>query len=344
MATSVAANEMGCVANTEEGKDYFPNKVVAEESQHWSVTYEDTYKIVTNSAAGETYLLYQCGTLPPEDQLDGRHASVLSVPLEDVSLLSTTMIPFVEALGAREKIAAYLGSSSWVTSPCLSTLFDEGLVEEVMDPNNATNIDSVPLDQPVFIGQFGDTAFENEVRISLTEEDENLAGFEWIKFYAMFFNMEEPANDIFDATKQRYNCAEENAALLACDNEKTPVVLWGSYSTFCGGWDVAICPNYYCEFAEACHAELLYSEDRGSIYSEDCYRNYMTTEEFVAFGQDADIWIYTSSDFDNMYADYEDVLVNFTSINNQEVYDTEGSGAGAWFEQRLAEPGTYLSS
>jgi iron complex transport system substrate-binding protein len=239
------ANEMSCVTNVVDGKDYFPHKAVPEDSQQWSVTYENTYKIVSNPAAGESYLLYQCGTEPPVDQLDGRHAAVLSVPLEEVGVLSTTMLPFIEILGAREKIAAFLGSSAWVSSVCIGELFDQGLLEEVPDPYNATKITNVPLDLPSFVGNFGGTALQTEIKVSVTEEVKNLAAFEWIKFYSLFFNMEESANDIFDATKGRYSCAEENAGLIACGDEKRPVVLWGSYSDFCQGWDVASCPNYY---------------------------------------------------------------------------------------------------
>ncbi len=335
----VMSNESGCITEVVEGTDYFPHKAVPENSQQWSVTYESTYKIVTNNAAGESYLLHQCGTEPPADQLDGRHAGVFSIPLQEVGLLYTTMIPFMEILGARGKIAAYLGDSSWVTSPCVSKLFDDGLIAEVLDPYNATGIDTISLDLPSFVGNESGTALTNEIRDSGSEEDENLATFEWIKFYSLFFNLEETANDIFAATKSRYTCAEENAALLACGDEAKPKVLWASYSTFCGGWDAATCPNYYCEFAENCQAELLHSDDQGSFYSEECFRNYMTTEEFVAFSRDADIWIYTSPDFDSVYATMGSNLTDFKSIQNQQVFDTEGSGAGMWFEQRLAEPG-----
>lgn len=333
---------MGCITSVADGQDYFPDKAVAEDSLQWSVTYENTYKIVSNIAAGESYLLYQCGTEPPADQLDGRHAAVLSVPLEGVGVLFTTMLPFLETLGAREKIAAYLGDSAWVSSPCVGALFDQGLLEEVPNPYNATTITNIPLDLPSFVGTSGGTSMETEIKVSAEEEDTNLATFEWIKFYSLFFNLEETANTIFDATKERYGCAEDNAALLvACGDEEKPVVLWASYSTFCEGWDVAECPNYYCEFAEVCQAELLHSEDRGSLFSEKCNRNYMTTEEFVAFGQNADIWIYTSPDFDNAFATFGADLASFVSIQNEEVYDTEGQGAGTWFEQRLAEPGKY---
>ena len=338
-AHSAAANETGCVTNVEEGKDYFPDKAVVENAKQWTVTYENTYKVVTNIAASESYLLYQCGTPIPEDT--DQYKRVFSVPLEEVGVLSTTMIPSLEMLGARQEIAAFLGSASWVSSPCMRELFDEGIVAEVENPYNASTIDETSLDRPSFVEHTGGTALTNEIKVSASEEDENLAVFEWIKFYALFFNLEGKANEIFDDAKGRYTCTSENAGFLACDNMKAPVVLWGSYSDFCGGWDVATCPNYYCEFAQSCQAEILSSPDQGSFYSDDCFRNYMTTEEFIKFGKDADIWIYTSPDFENAFTTFEANLTDFVSIQSKLVYDTEGSGAGAWFEQRLAEPGKF---
>ena len=337
---TAAANETGCVTDVEDGKDYFPVKAVVENSKLWTVTYENTYKVVTNIAAAESYLLYQCGTPLPEDV--EQYTRVFSVPLEDVGVLSTTMIPSLEMIGARQKIAAFLGSASWVSSPCMGELFDQGIVAEVADPYNASMIDEVTLDRPSFVEHSGGTALTNEITVSASEEDENLAVFEWIKFYALFFNLEEKANEIFNDAKGRYSCTSENAGIMACDNVKVPVVLWGSYSDFCGGWDVATCPNYYCEFAQSCQAEILSSPDQGSFFSEDCSRNYMTTEEFIDFGKDADIWIYTSPDFENAMTTFAANLTDFVSIQNKLVFDTEGSGAGAWFEQRLVEPGKYM--
>ena len=336
----ISGNLKGCVDQFVLGKDYFEDKVEPLNSKSWSVSYRGTYKIATNLAANETYLLYQCGTEPPEDQIDGLHAAVVPVPLEDVGLLYTTMIPFIELLGKRKSISAFFGPASWVSSPCLSKLLDDGDVEEVIDPYNETLIQNVPLELPSFIGQYGDVAFNTRFRISLTEEDENLAAFEWLKFYSLFFNLESAANEIFNTVKERYDCAEQNAASLTCDGEKKPVVLWGAYSAYCGGWDVAKCPNYYCEFAEACSATLLHSKE-GSIKSEFCGATYMTTEEFVEFGKDADYWIHPSPDFSNTLADFKDELKDFVSVKNEQVFDTEGI-PGAWFEQRLAEPGRSL--
>ena len=57
-------------------------------------------------------------------------------------------------------------------------------------------------------------------------EDDNLAIFEWVKFFALFFNQETTANLVFQAAQDRYNCVADNAALLVDTDQKTNV-LWG---------------------------------------------------------------------------------------------------------------------
>ena len=166
-----------------------------------------------------------------------------------------------------------------------------------------------------------------------------LGAFEWIKFFAVFFNLEAEANEIYDETVERVDCASSNADILSSDGAK-PVVLWGSYSSYCGGWDVArSCPNFYCELADKCDATLLYSSEGSVDAMKTCYRNYMTTEEFVEFGKDADYWVYTGSDVDTVLVKHSEDLKDFKSVQNGKVYDVTGQTMDAWFAERKVEPG-----
>jgi hypothetical protein len=336
-------NSQECVS-FEDGKDFFPEKVEAQESQYWSVTYENSYKIVRNSFANKSYLLYQCGTEPPQDQLD-QHDSAIPVPIGDFGLSSTPMIPFIELLGKRTNITAMVGIPGSIYSPCLKERADENKVDFVgyFEAGNATAIEAagIDLDLDFFVG--GDTPFTSQIHVSEFSEDFNLATFEWIKYYSLFFNLEKEANEIFEGTKDRYECAVENAALLSTDGEKKPTVLWGAWSGYCGGWSVAKkCPEYYCEFAEACGATLLTSQVGSVDATEVCGIFYMSTEEFVEHGKDADYWIYTSPGVNSaVYSEFKDELKDFVSVKNNNVYDTEGAGQNSWFEQRLAEPGKF---
>jgi hypothetical protein len=107
-----------CLTTVEDGVDYFPHKVIPEDSKFWDVEYANTYKIVTNKSANTTYLLYQCGSEPPADQLDGRHAEVFEIPLSGVGITQTPTITYLEQLGLLEEITVFLSDPDTISSPC----------------------------------------------------------------------------------------------------------------------------------------------------------------------------------------------------------------------------------
>lgn len=341
-ASVEGSNSQECVTSVDATTDYFPDKVQPTESENWSIEYHNTYKVLTNSWANKSYLLYQCGTEPPQDQ--SQYDGVFSVPVQGISLSSTPQVTFIELLNKRTSIEAWVGSFGFIHSPCLNQMIEDGNVVTLGtdDGTNATLLAEKGLDNTVFFAG-GDTTFANEVQIHAYEENFNLATFEWVKFYSAFFNLEKEANEIFDSTKNRYDCTVENAGVLSADQETRPTVLWGSYCATCGGWAAATsCPEYYCEFAQSCGATLLTNDGAGSV-TTSWGINYMTTEEFIEFGKDADHFIYTASDvLTTVYGTWKDEFAVMKSVQNNEVYDNAGAGPNSWFEQRLAEPDAIL--
>lgn len=63
----------------------------------------------------------------------------------------------------------------------------------------------------------------------------------------------------------------------------------------------------------------------------------MNDEEFLEFGKDADVFIYPGFTWDSLFEQKKELLFQFKSVQLGRVYDVQGQGAGAWFEQRLAE-------
>ena len=63
-------------------KDYFPEKFVPDETTDYlEIEYHNSYKIVRNKFQEKSYLLYQCGSEPPADEVEGgEHHIILSVP------------------------------------------------------------------------------------------------------------------------------------------------------------------------------------------------------------------------------------------------------------------------
>jgi hypothetical protein len=163
--------------------------------------------------------------------------------------------------------------------------------------------------------------------------------------YAALFNLEGMANEIISDTEARYECSAKNAKALVADIQEAdkPKILWAQY--FDGiGWSVADCPTpdeaYYCEFANHCGAEII-SRPEGMGFSKQ-YGSptvywYLEDEDFLKLGKDAETWIYPSKTFSDVYAEKKELLDQFKSVQNENVYDTQGQGPNGWHEQRLAE-------
>lgn len=361
--SSVMGNEFGCVDPSDypSNHDFFPDKAVPKYSEYWDISYHKSYKILRNIDANTSYLLYQCGTEIPTSE-EGKHDGTFAVPLQDgVAITSTTILPHFEQLNMRRQINAVFMDPYWINSPCISTLIDDQAITAVYgvgyysEPYTSGVYDQMRrsdflLEHPdTIVIQNSDSEEENIFVFSEDAEQSNHAIYEWHKVIGALFNKEALANANVDATSARYECVKENAASMLADSISSvkPTVAWAYWTNWSGipYWDVARCDqkiNYYCEFAEACSAELLHSNN-GTVANPYYYGEgsdyHMTDEEFFAFAKDADVLIYPNSNFEEVYQIFRSELDEFKSIQNQAVYDTTKSGAGAWYEQRLTEYG-----
>jgi hypothetical protein len=314
--------------------DYFPTKVSPTLSKSWSIEYYNTYKVVKNLAANKTYLLYQCGTTPPSDV--SAYSGNFSIPLTSVGLDQTPVIPYLEQLGVIDKVSVFMTLKDYISSPCLLESIESGNVALLTTNEELLASGEVYQNlQAAFLSSYSTITAANAILVSENTELTSAAIFEWIKFYAAFFNLEAHAEDIFAKTQSYWNCVADNAEQVFTADTKRPLVLWGSYSDYCKGWDIGECPNYYCEFAQACSADIISNSD--GTYNEECGANYLTTQEFVFLGMKADHWFYTDTNWDSVYAANKEELDKMTSVQNKRVFDLQGSGSNAWFEQRYAE-------
>ena len=349
---SAFANPSECLdpSTLDPSQPLYEHQVMPQESIHWDIEYFNTYKLLHNLAAKETYLLYPCGTEVPEVSDDTEITASIPIPLQGAGLSVTTQIPFLELLGARTEISHYLGTTKYISSPCLRDLAEAGAVTEILDPSNSTYMDLIGIesgDLTAIIGNSGseDILIDRKVRISVTEEDPIMAIFDWIKYYSALFNLEEKANQVFEDTMDRYTCLKENAAKIeSTSDEPRLTVVWGNYDAFCGGWRIGSCPEYYCELVETCSADIIDYQGPKSIKGTGFCEgvSLLTAEEFVAAAKDADIWLAPTYDAENTLTEYADLLKDFKSVKAEQVYDYLGQGASAWFEQRIAEPGKRI--
>jgi len=331
-----------------------------------SITYHNTYKIVENKFHNTSYLLYQCGTEPPADLVEsGNFQLVLPVPHRGgLAITETVQIPPIELLGLRSELLAYIGNPTWVSSPCLQYLMtteeeendvggNSSAVQVIYNPDDPYNatwtaaataefLDRNP-DAIVFGGPYYDDARgDRVVSVAGSQERTNVATFDWIALYASLYNLEGLSNRIAADTQQRYDCSSRNAAALLSssseDDRKRPTVLWATY--FDGlNWSVAECPTwdaaYYCEYARHCGAEIV-SRPEGFGSNVGGYW-YLNDEQLLELGKDADYWIIGGRTWNDTYQAKKEVLDQFKSVQNRQVYDTQGQGPYSWHEQRLAE-------
>jgi iron complex transport system substrate-binding protein len=346
-----AQNLKTCVTgDVDPNKDYFPDKVETEFALFFSVEYHNTYKVLTNTEDNVKYVLYQCGTEPPTG-VSANHT--LAVPLQNGVALSTTAhLPFFELLGLRDEIKAYLGDPQWISSPCMQDRLDSGDAILVMDPYAEGEIDGlyaktssdlVIIHNPIY-GY--DLANHTNIAVSEWLERDSHKIAEYIKFFAVLFNEEAKANQEFQGMVDRYQCTQKNAERVISDGGVIPKVVFAEFSTYCGGWSIGSCPNFYCDLVTDCASEMLEDPQTGSIKNPDCGPDsaFMTTAEMVAFAKDADVWIYPSHGdypFDSAYAEFGEQLDQLKAVQNKNVYDTVLSGLYVWFEHRLVEYGKW---
>lgn len=323
-------------------KDYFPEKAFPEEAKLFTVEYFKTYKIVQNLATNSSYLLYQCGSEPPADQ-EGLHTHTIEIPVRNVGVGQTVTIPFLDTLGHLDEIDIFMTDVQYVSSPCFLDRIKAGQVLVAANPENQTSLISQSqqdgnqdlkdlLDNMVaFVGPFSTTPFKYPVEVSEYLEKTNGAIYEWMLFYSYFFNEEKIAKEAVAAAADRYECVAENAARIEADfPDGKPVVLWGSYSDYCGGWNFAKCPNFYCEIANACSAELLFDEpEAGSLNLCGGYI-FKSLEEFIEFGKDADYWIYDNNNVNLAIVEYGDELQQIKAFREKKVFDYQGAGPNKW--------------
>ena len=322
--------------------DYFPEKAILQHSKQWNITYHNTYKIITNKASNKSYLLYQCGTeVPSSEKIAGKHHLHIQVPLQNkVALSQTTQIPHLEHLGARRQVKAYIGSSSYISSPCLNYMIDESLID-VIPQSELDDYLQQNKDILVIGGPFGNASAPNTFTLSESTEEHSRDIYEWIKAIGALFNAEAKATRIFDGSVERFQCATDIAVEVETERGTEATVVWAYYSDWANGWDVATCDpkfNYYCSYAQHCKANLLHSNE-GSISKYGSA--YMNDTEFIQFAKDAEVLLYMADNWEKTYnvTTKKAILDQLASVKAEKVYDYMGSGPNSWFEQRLAEYG-----
>ncbi len=248
-----ASNPQGPVNEYIEGADYFPDKVEVKWAKDWTVSYHGNYKLLhmgpvgdANAGSRETYVLVQKGTPAPELTGNLADAHVVQVPIE--SLYETSgggsVVTALEHLGEADSLIGLgyvpLGDFSQIT-PELDLIYksDDFLVANVSSDGWEPVVEANP---EVVIEPYSATQRATARSLGLSAVFYNsfwetpLGAAEHLKFWSLFFNKEDLANELFAPVEQEYVALAQQVA-DAVPAEERPTVIRGSFSSR-GSWSV----------------------------------------------------------------------------------------------------------
>lgn len=228
----------GCVEDYRPGVDYFQDKAEPAYAENFSVTYHDSYKVVTVAepyvgGTPQTYVLLQCGAPTPELTGEAATAPVIQIPVQAIFSASTTHNPMFDTLDATDHVTG-VATLAYTAN---QAILDAGAAGHLIEfaTTGSTNIEVVIDAEPdIFMTGGGDDPAYDVLRaagipvVANAEwlEPSILGRAEWIKYIALFLNEEAAADDVFSALEASYFDAAATVSELA--EAERPLVLAGS--------------------------------------------------------------------------------------------------------------------
>lgn len=334
-----------CVADYDAETDYFPDKVSVDYANGFTVDYFNSYKVVTivpwvGAEESLTYVLVQCGTEPPTDiEAD----AFVTVPVERVVTLSTTILPHMVSQGLLDRLVGVDTLAFTSTEAVLERSED---IAEVGSGFSGFNLEVLlDIEPDLIMGQQffdGDTAFApiddaglNVVLNSDFADTSPLAAAEWGKYLSLFFNTEALANETFETVETEYN----DLVALVSDVEDRPTVIAGT--PFQGAWFVSAGDSSVAQFVADAGGDYLFSELDGTSVQ-------LSLEEVIDQAGEADYWVNLNQmwlTIDEMLAD-DERYTEFTAFENNNIWNNNlvqnEMGGNDFFENGFVNPHLIL--
>ena len=295
----LAATVTGCSVNTSDNHPMESEDTAfrIRHAKNFDIRYmADGIKLVTDSE-GRKLLLVPKGISVPAGYDE---AVLVTTPIARAMYSSTTQVSYLDAFANDTMydsiVAVTMPREEW-TIPQVLKRFDSGQITSVEQnmttPGNIEQIMGI-APQLVFSGggdtvgarqrtQFDAVGIDYAIVTDWLETGTE-ASFEWIKFFAAFFNLDEEADTIFETRIARLNELKRMAASIP--ENRRPVM---AYVLIQGG-------TVYTQSGESILAREM--EQAGCIYAFRDIRGTgsirITMEEFVNRCKDADIIIHGS--------------------------------------------------
>ena len=278
-------------------------------------------------------------TLNPEE-----YDAIVAVPIERLVVTSTTHIPALEALGVLEKLVGF-PDTEYISSKMARKRIDEGYIEELGN-NESINTEMVIALNPELVVGFSinsnNKAYEALQRSNIPvvyngdwTEATPLGKAEWIKFFALFFQLEAKANSIFKEIEESYS----QVKALAQKTTHSPSVLSGAL--YKDVWYLPGGGSWAAQFLLDANADYLWHDtpETGSLS--------LSLESVLVKGKKAEFWIspaqFTSyKDMKNANRHYQ----QFDAFKNRAIFTisktTGESGGLLYYELAPQRPDLVL--
>ena len=224
----------GCPDHYDPTVDYFPEKVAFQYARQLGVTYHGNYKVVDFNPSVHTketfrYILVQCGTPAPKGY---DRARMIQVPVQRFTLNHVEYGATVVRLGLLDRLAG-VPSLMPFSTPEILERGRKGELHEVGSRGHSSIEPTVAVDPDVaflFYSAYPNANLHPQlwrlgvqgVPLASHFEPHPLGRSEWIKMFALFFNLERQADAMFEPAARRY---EDLARRAAATSDKPEVLL-----------------------------------------------------------------------------------------------------------------------
>ncbi len=220
----------------------------------------------------------------PKDAYD----AVVTTPIENIIVTSTTHVPALEVLGGLEKLSGF-PDTKYISSMPARQMIANGRIKELGNNENL-NTEMVLEIQPDAIIGFAinnqNTNYELLQKSGIPVlfngdwmEQTPLGKAEWLKFFGVLLNKQKMADSVFQTIKTSYT----KVKALAQKATHRPTVLSGSL--YKDVWYLPAGESWAAQFLKDANAQYLWSETKGTGSLS------LSLETTLEKGKNADFWI-----------------------------------------------------